>query len=66
MFDSPFDAWHKSTRSDAGGCVEVSANTDRTLIGVRDTTHRTGGTLSFSIADWRGFIVEAKHGVFDR
>ena len=48
--------WRKSTYSDANGgnCVET-ASSDSVVL-VRDTTNRDGGTLAFSAAAWNAFL----------
>ena len=48
------DGWRKSSYSDGNGgqCVEVAGDG---VILVRDTTNRTGGTLSFPASVWRAF-----------
>lgn len=51
--------WHKSSRSDTGGCVEVADNLPGRVL-VRDTKDREGGTLSFGPAAWRAFVNLAK------
>lgn len=50
--------WRKSTRSGGsqGACVEVGAGTGGTVIGVRDTKDRVGGTLVFDRAEWSAFL----------
>lgn len=47
--------WRKSTYSDGNGgdCVELAS--DSGVIMVRDTTNRTGVTLSVPAAAWRRF-----------
>lgn len=49
------DDWRKSSYSDASGgqCVEVASDG---MVMVRDTTNRTGGTLTFSAAAWERFL----------
>jgi hypothetical protein len=56
--------WRKSTYSSNGGasCVEV-ASTDKIL--VRDTTDRSGPTLSFSMASWKAFTAKVKASLAD-
>lgn len=48
-------AWRKSTYSggNGGNCVEAADAPSMVL--VRDTTNRDGGTLGFSAAAWRRF-----------
>ncbi|MFC0862242.1 DUF397 domain-containing protein [Sphaerimonospora cavernae] len=56
--------WKKSTLSgDGQSCVEV-AITD-TVIGVRDTKDREGGTLVFNRDEWRAFLGGVRNGEFD-
>ncbi len=51
--------WRKSQYSGSqANCVEIANTTDVVL--VRDTTHRAGGTLGFSVAAWRAFTGELK------
>ena len=52
--------WRTSTRSgDTGGaCVEVADNLPGVVL-VRDSKDRSGPTLTFAPAAWRGFIVDA-------
>jgi Domain of unknown function (DUF397) len=49
------DGWRKSTYSDGNGgdCVELASNSGAIM--VRDTTNRTGVTLSVSAAAWHKF-----------
>lgn len=47
-------AWRKSSFSNSGGCVEVSAGEGAAF--VRDSKHRNGETLSFSLSAWLKFI----------
>ncbi|MBM0239834.1 DUF397 domain-containing protein [Micromonospora sp. ATA32] len=49
--------WRKSTRSSGGGsgdCVEVAI--DGSMVAVRDSKDRAGGTLAFSAATWHRFV----------
>ncbi|MEU5910719.1 DUF397 domain-containing protein [Micromonospora sp. NPDC047527] len=52
--------WRTSTRStDSGGnCVEVADNLPGVVL-VRDSKDRSGPTLTFAPAAWRGFIADA-------
>lgn len=49
------DGWRKSTYSDGNGgdCVELAS--DHSVILVRDTTNRAGGTLTFTADAWAEF-----------
>ncbi|PWR06284.1 DUF397 domain-containing protein [Micromonospora acroterricola] len=53
--------WRKSTKSgnNGGDCVEVADNIPGVVL-VRDTKDRDGGTLTFSSAQWQGFVNLAK------
>ena len=48
--------WRKSTYSDANGgnCVETASSDSVVLI--RDTTDRDGGTLAFAADAWQAFL----------
>ncbi|MEU1395974.1 DUF397 domain-containing protein [Micromonospora zamorensis] len=52
--------WRTSTRStDSGGnCVEVADNLPGVVL-VRDSKDRSGPTLTFAPAAWRGFVADA-------
>lgn len=49
--------WRKASYSGSGGgnCVEVASSGSVVL--VRDTTNRSGGTLAFSVEAWGQFTV---------
>ncbi|RQX13487.1 DUF397 domain-containing protein [Micromonospora ureilytica] len=53
--------WRKSTKSggNGGDCVEVADNLPGVVL-VRDTKDRDGGTLTFSLQSWRGFVAMAR------
>ncbi len=53
--------WRKSTRSggNGGSCVEVADNLP-TMVLVRDTKDRDGGTLHIDPTAWKTFIEYAK------
>ena len=53
--------WRKSSYSGGSGgdCVEV-ADTE-TIVLVRDTKDRDGGTLAFAADAWEAFTVTLKH-----
>jgi hypothetical protein len=52
--------WRKSRYSGNGGanCVEIS--NAPSLVLVRDTVNRDGGTLAFNVNTWRRFIRQIK------
>jgi hypothetical protein len=53
--------WRKSRASGAnGGCVEVAALESSVLL--RDSRDRLGTMLTFSAAQWRGFVRRVKDG----
>lgn len=47
--------WRKSTYSDANGGNCVEAASSDSMILVRDTANRDGGTLTFTAAAWAAF-----------
>jgi hypothetical protein len=52
-------AWRTSSYSNNGGnCVEIAAAAG--AIGVRDTKHRAGATLTFSPRAWKRFAASLK------
>ena len=52
-------SWRKSSYSGANGsCVETASGDSVVL--VRDTTNRDGGTLTFTADAWRTFAAELK------
>jgi hypothetical protein len=51
--------WRKSSRSsDKANCVEVGLG--GSVVGVRDTKDRDGGTLVFSVEQWAHFVQELR------
>ncbi|WP_192771844.1 DUF397 domain-containing protein [Plantactinospora soyae] len=52
--------WQKSSRSSTNGgdCVEVARNLP-SVVAVRDTKDRDGGTLAFGPDAWRAFVALA-------
>lgn len=53
--------WRKSTRSggNGGACVEVADNLPSVVL-VRDTKDRDGGTLHVDPTAWKAFVEYAK------
>jgi hypothetical protein len=49
--------WQKSSRSGGNGgqCVEVARNLPG-IVAVRDSKHRDGPVLTFTVPEWRSFI----------
>lgn len=60
MEDTISSPWRKATYSGNGGgnCVETATVGGAVL--VRDTTNRTGGTLTFGTDAWRAFLATIK------
>jgi hypothetical protein len=60
MEDTISSPWRKPTYSGNGGgnCVETATAGGAVL--VRDTTDRTGGTLTFGTDAWRAFLATIK------
>jgi hypothetical protein len=55
--------WRKSTRSEAGNCVEVASASG--MVAVRDSKEPWGPVLRYSIQAWYAFLDAAKEGEFD-
>jgi hypothetical protein len=55
--------WHKSSRSDAGDCVEVRQGDGE--VQVRDTKDRAGAVLTFTPREWSAFLAGVRLGEFD-
>jgi hypothetical protein len=55
--------WRKSSLSNTVGCLEFAADGDLVLI--RDSKHRGGPVLSFSLREWWDFLDGARRGEFD-
>lgn len=55
--------WRKSTYSALNGCVEVALLEDG--VAVRDSKDRGGPVLTFSDAEWRGFVQGVRDGAFE-
>ncbi|TMR99777.1 DUF397 domain-containing protein [Nonomuraea basaltis] len=56
--------WRTSSFSGNGAsCVEVAIT--ETVIKVRDTKDRAGGTLTFRPDEWEAFLAGVRHGEFE-
>ena len=55
-------AWHKSSRSDLSGCVEVAFVDGG--VAVRDSKARDGSVLLFTPVEWEAFIAGVQDGQF--
>jgi hypothetical protein len=55
--------WHKSTFSNANGCVEVAFLDDG--VAVRDSKSRDGAVLEFSNTEWAAFLLGVAAGEFN-
>lgn len=55
--------WRKSSKSDAGNCVEIRITTGK--VQVRDTKDRAGAVLTFTHAEWCAFLAGVRLGEFD-
>ncbi len=55
--------WQKSSRSGGNGgqCVEVAGNLPG-IVAVRDSKHRDGPVLTFTVREWQSFISGMKAG----
>jgi Domain of unknown function (DUF397) len=63
MADLSGAVWRKSSRSGAGGCVEVAILEDQ--VAVRDAKGRAGSVLVFTPTEWEAFLGGARDGEFD-
>ena len=54
--------WRRSTRCDAGACVEVAVFEDEVL--VRDSKDPEGPVLRFSRTEWEAFLAGVAAGEF--
>nr|WP_269810025.1 DUF397 domain-containing protein [Kineosporia rhizophila] len=59
----PDIAFHKSTFSEQGACVEVGRSDG--MVHVRDTKNRALATLSFTVPEWRAFVQGVQAHEFD-
>jgi len=59
-------AWYKSSHSGSNGgqCVEVARNLP-SIVAVRDSKDPAGHSLTFTPAQWEGFINGARDGEFN-
>lgn len=57
-------SWRRSTKCDAGTCVEVNIIGVQDTVLVRSTTAPTN-SISFTADEWRAFIAGVKDGEFD-
>ena len=55
-------AWHKSSFSNSGGCVETGETADH--VWLRDSKDRSGPVLGFSRFEWEAFVAGVKAGEF--
>jgi hypothetical protein len=57
--------WRKASASQANAnCVEVAFLAD-TLVGIRDSKHRSKPALAVSAHAWASFLADVKAGQFD-
>lgn len=56
-------AWRTARTCDAGACVQVAASGPMILIA--DSKTPGGPALSYTVAEFREFIIGAKNGDFD-
>ena len=56
-------AWHRSTASNVGNCVEVARSGGSVL--VRHSRQPAGPLLKFTAAEWEAFLAGARGGEFD-
>jgi hypothetical protein len=63
MVDLSQASWRKSAYSGGGNCLEVAFVGD--VIAVRDSKHRTGPVLLFTLTEWEAFTKGVRDGEFD-
>jgi hypothetical protein len=56
-------AWRKSSRCEAGTCVEVAAVDG--AIAMRDAKNPDGPVLLFDVAGWNGFLAGVRRGDYE-
>jgi hypothetical protein len=54
--------WQKSGRSQSNGCVEVAFLEDQ--VAVRDSKHKGGPMLVFTLGEWEAFLGGVSDGQF--
>ena len=63
--DSPVTRWRISSKSSNNGeCVEVGERADG-LVAVRNSNDREAGTVVFTRAEMRAFVLGCRAGEFD-
>jgi len=55
-------AWHKSSFSEAGSCVEVAFQEETDSVYVRDSKNPDADVLSFTSSAWMEFIEKLRTG----
>jgi Domain of unknown function (DUF397) len=60
---NPKLAWHKSSFSTGGNCVEVAVTASGTVL-VRDSKNPHGAVLAFTAAEWAAFGHGVRAGEF--
>jgi hypothetical protein len=63
MVDLSQASWRKSTHSGSGSCLEVAFVGE--TIAVRDSKHRAGPVLLFTLTEWEAFTQGVRDGEFD-
>jgi hypothetical protein len=58
-----WSAWHKSSYSKAGNCIETRDTCDR--VQVRDSKSPDGPMLTFGREAWITFLAQVKRGDFE-
>jgi hypothetical protein len=60
-----WSAWHKSSYSSKGDCLEVRYSPDLVQVQVRNSKKPDGSVLVIGQKSWESFLTRVKNGEFD-
>lgn len=55
--------WHVSRACESGACIKVARDGDFVIFG--NTTAPKGNTYSYTVTEWKQFVIGVKQGDFD-